>query len=169
MIYFTTFIFALFFTHIVRALPQGCNDPTRDLYHNDQYKPPNPNPGPLPPPLHATHSKRYDDPHAYTKGVACGTGLNGLAKKYPKFSDFPHYPFIGGAYDITPHSPNCGACWKLTNKKTNESISFIAIDHAPKGFTLSEKAYKKLTGGHHAGKDGVEVTAHKVPHTVCGI
>jgi hypothetical protein len=164
MIYFTTFILALFFTHIARAVPQGCNDPTPDLY-DAQYNAP---PGPLPPPLHATHDKKYDDPNGHTKHVACSDGKNGLAKRYPKFKDFPHYPFIGGAYDITPHSPNCGACWKLTNKKSNDSISFIAIDHADKGFTLSEVAYKKLGGG-KAGKGGVEVTAHKVPHTVCGI
>jgi hypothetical protein len=166
MIYFTTFILALFFTHIALALPQGCNDPTSDLYDNEQYIAPRPPPLPL---LPATHDKKYDNAHALTKSVVCADGQNGLAKRYPRFGDFPHYPYIGGVHDLSPHSPNCGACWKLTNKKTKESISFIAIDHAAHGFTLSGPAYKKLTGGHHAGKDGVEVEGHKVPHTVCGI
>jgi hypothetical protein len=172
MIYFTTFILALFFTHIARALPQGCNDPTPDLYANDPTPDMYDDNGqfnlPVPPPLHATHDKKYDNPHGDTKHVTCADGKNGLAKKYPKFDDFPHYPFIGGVHDLKPHSDGCGACWKLTNKKTNESISFIAIDHAAKGFTLSGKAYKKLGGGHHTGKEGVEVVGHKVPHSVCG-
>jgi hypothetical protein len=167
MIYFTTFILALFFTHIARALPQGCNDPTPDLYHNAQYKPPGPIP-PGKPRLHATRDKKYDDPRGQTKHVTCADGKNGLAKKYPKFSDFPEYPFIGGVHNLNPHSDNCGACWKLTNKKTNASVSFIAIDNAAHGFTLSGPAYKKL-GGDKAGKDGVEVEGHKVPHSDCRI
>jgi hypothetical protein len=171
MIYFTTFILALFFTHIARALPQGCNDPTPDLYDND------PTPDlydngqynlPVPPHLYATHDPKFDHPHGVTKNVTCADGKNGLAKRYPRFGDFPSYPFVGGAYDITPHSPNCGACWKLVNKKINVSISFIAIDYAPRGFTLSGPAYKKLSGG-HAGKEGVEVEGRKVPHAVCGL
>jgi hypothetical protein len=158
MIYFTTFILALFFTHIARALPQGCNDPTPDLYDNGQYNLPIPAP-----PLHATHDKTYDDPHGLTKNTPCSN----LAKRYPRFGDFPHYPYIGDAYDISRNSPNCGECWKLTNKK-NVSISFIALGYSSRGFSLSETAYKKLGGG-KAGKDGVEVEGRKVSHTVCGI
>jgi hypothetical protein len=162
MIYFTTFILALFFTHVARAVPQGCNDPTPDMYDNGQYN------LPVAPPLHATHDKKYDDAHGLTKSVVCADGKNGLGKRYPRFGDFPHYPYIGGVHDLASHSPDCGACWKLTNKKNNESISFIAIDHADHGFTLSGPAYRKLGGG-HSGKGGVEVEGHKVPHSVCGL
>jgi len=172
MIYLTTFILALFFTHIARALPQACHDSfspessTPDLYDDEQYT--FPMKDPIPAHLHATHDKKYDDAHGLTKDVVCSDGPNGLAKRYPRFGDFPHYPYIGGVHDLAWNSPNCGACWKLTNFKNNVSISFIAIDHAAHGFTLSGPAYRKLGGG-KTGKDGVEVEGHKVPHSVCGL
>ncbi len=43
--------------------------------------------------------------------------VNGLAARFLTFGDVPSFPFIGGALDVVWNSPNCGLCWKLTNRR----------------------------------------------------
>ena len=143
MIYFTTFILALFLSQIARAIPQACGDAV---------------PPELPTPVEqfnlslaltvVTHNKIYGDGNVPTKGVAC-------SKLYPpnfKFSNIPSFPRIGGASNIPrvppdPPGPPCGLCWKLTNIDNGKWASITAIDHADQGFVISEEAFKILTGG----------------------
>jgi hypothetical protein len=168
MLYHTTFILALFFTQIARALPQPCDD---DLF----FESPNPEPYDtevyeftIPSPLRTTYDGTYDKAHGSLNSVACSNGQNGLVSRFPTFGDIPSFPFIGGAFDIAWNSPNCGGCWKVTNKKNKKSIYITAIDTAGAGFNVAEAAFKKLNNG-QLGPGVLEVTAQKVPHTVCGL
>ncbi|KAI0279998.1 hypothetical protein BGY98DRAFT_376592 [Russula aff. rugulosa BPL654] len=97
----------------------------------------------------ATWDPKYDNPNGDTRALAC-SGY--LYPRYPYLKDAPDFPYIGGSYDIRrsqPHPPNCQKCWKLTNKKTQKSIFFIAIDDAKRGFVfaLSKASFIALSGG----------------------
>jgi hypothetical protein len=143
MIYFTTFIFALFLTHVTRALPQPS----------------------APTPLRATFDQTFDNPTGLLNNVACSNGDNGLAAKFPTFADLPTFPFIGGAFDVAWNSPNCGGCWEITNPANGASIFITAVDQAGAGFNIAEEAYKALNGGQLGG--GLDVVAQKVSPSIC--
>jgi Cerato-platanin len=160
MIYFTTFIFALFLSHIARAVP-ACGDAISfdDLY--DTY-------GVVDlVPHEVSWSAKYDDPNGDTSGVACSNGPHGLAPKYPHFKNFPDFPYIGGAFDTKFGSPNCGKCWKLTNQKTHKSIYFTAIDGTGDGFNIGKKAFIALNGG-SVGSGKLDAESQSVPGHFCG-
>jgi Cerato-platanin len=164
MIYFTTFILALFLAQIARALPQGsCRDPVypESSIPDDQF------PFPDPPPLMATYDPTFDNPQGSLNKVACSDGQNGLVSKYPTFDKLPTFPYIGGAYDIVWNSTNCGGCWRITNRANNWSIHIIAIDTSGAGFNIAEEAYRTLSGGGLG--DPLLVTAQKRSASVCGI
>ncbi len=148
MIYLTTFILSLFLSHIVCALPRGCDrliSPETETYQlgltydDTQYAQPSP--------LKATYDQTFDNPGGSVMGVACSDGLNGLAKTYPTFGNLPHFPYIGGAYDIVWNSTNCGSCWRITNTANNAIVFVTAIDTAGHGFNIATKAFKKLNDG----------------------
>src|SRR6266852_780625 len=142
MIYFTTFIFALFLSHIARAVPAcGDVDSSQDMYdaYGDEEL--------VIVPHKVTWDATYDNGNGDTKSVACSNGPHGLASKYPHFKNFPDFPYLGGAFDTKFGSPNCGKCWKLTDKKTHRSIYFTAIDAAGDGFNIGKKAFIALNGG----------------------
>lgn len=82
------------------------------------------------------------------------------------FGDIPSFPFIGGAFDIVPPSPNCGSCWNITNPATGMSIQMTAINLAPIGFTLAGRAYMVLTNG-DTSVPAINVVAHKLSTTPC--
>ena len=142
MIYFTTFIFALFLSQIARAVPQACGDvivpesPTPVEQFNI----------PVALATVVSYYNKYDHPYESTNTVAC----KNLTPRHPQFHNFPSFPRIGGAFDIG-HSPipgpNCGKCWKLTNLVNGHSIVITAIDHAYRGFIISENASMLLSGG----------------------
>jgi hypothetical protein len=168
MIYLTTFILALFLTQIARALPQACGDSiftessTLDPYGDELYG------FTIPSPLRATYDNTYDYPRGSLNSVACSNGDNGLAARFPTFVDLPTFPYIGGAFDIVWNSPNCGGCWKITNKAIHISIYITAIDTAGAGFNIGEVAFKTLNNG-QLGEGVLEVVAQKVPPSVCGL
>ena len=144
MIYFTTFILALFLPQIARALPQACGEviipelPTPV----DQYNFPIEAAAPLE--TVVIHNHKYDDPNASTNTVACKI----LEPTHHRFHNFPAFPRIGGAFDIGHSSgPNCGKCWRLHNVHNNHSIHITAIGHANHGFSISEHAFKLLSNG----------------------
>ena len=104
MIYFTTLIFTLLLSHIARAMP-ACGDVAspEDVYdtYDDElilatYK--------------VTWDATYDNPNGNTNGVACSNGPHGLAGAYPKFHNFPDFPYLGGAFDTKWGSANCRKC-----------------------------------------------------------
>jgi hypothetical protein len=167
MIYLTTFILTLFLAHIARALPRTCGDPafpdleTPDQYGDAQFD------FTIPSPLRTTYDNTFDNAQGSLNGVACSNGVNGLASRYPTFGDLPSFPHIGGAFDIVWNSPNCGGCWKITNKASQASIYITAIDTAGAGFNVAGAAYKELNSGRLGG--ALEVTAQKVPPSVCGL
>jgi hypothetical protein len=167
MLYLTTFILTLFLTQIARALPQPCDEPTfpdqstPDFYDDAVFD------FQIPSPLRATYDGTYDRERGSLNNVACSNGANGLVSRYPTFGKIPSFPYIGGAFDIVWNSPNCGGCWKITNKANHNSIYITAIDTAGAGFNIAEAAFKKLNDGHL--RDTLEVTAQKVPHRVCGL
>jgi Cerato-platanin len=141
MIYFTTFILALFLSQIAHALPQACGDiiTPESPTPVDQFN--------FPAAALETevkHNHKYDDPNASTNTVAC----NNFHAGHPKFHNFPTFPRIGGAFDIgLSPGPHCGRCWKLHNLHNNRSIIITAIDHAKHGFVISKEAFKLLSGG----------------------
>jgi Cerato-platanin len=141
MIYFTTFILALFLSQIARALPQVCGDviTPESPTSVDQF-----NIGAAALETEVRHNIKYDDPNTSTSSVVC----KNLHSGHHRFHDFPTFPCIGGAFDIGPTpGPNCGKCWKLHNPHNNHSILLTAIDHADHGFVVSDEAFKKLSGG----------------------
>lgn len=145
MIYLTTFFLTLFLTHVARALPRGCHDiissetdtNQHDFAYGDRQV------ALIPSPLKATFDQTYDNPNGSLNGVAC----YGLASTYPTFGNIPHFPYIGGAYDIASNFTNCGSCWRIINQANNAWIYITAIDTAGAGFNIAEEAFKALNNG----------------------
>ena len=163
MIHFNTFILTFLLSHIARAIP-ACGDAAslENLYdptYDDIQQP-------LITSYKVTWDGTYDNKHGDTNSVACSNGPHGLAHRYPHFKDFPDFPYIGGAFDVHWGSPNCGKCWRLHNKKTNKSISLIAIDADGGGFNIAKEAFIKLGG--NVGSGTLEAEAKEVPPSVCG-
>ena len=159
MIYFTSFIFTLLLTRVARAVP-ACGDVTS---FKEQYDTTYDN---AVAPYRVTWDVMYDNPDGNTNSVVC-SNVNGLAKKYPHFIDFPSFPRIGGAFDVKGDSNNCAKCWKLTDTKSGRSITFFAIDAFDRGFKIGKKAYVDLGGSLERGV--AEVEAQPVSGRLCGI
>jgi len=123
---------------------------------------------PTPTPLRATFDTTFDNKVGSLNGVACSNGENGLAARFPTFGDLPSFPFVGGAFDIVWNSPNCGACWALTNPATGTTINITAVDTAGAGFNIAKVAFDKLAGA-QSGLGAVDVVAKKVSPSVCGL
>jgi Cerato-platanin len=121
-----------------------------------------------PSPLRATYDSTFDNKSGSLNGVACSNGANGLAARFPTFGDIPSFPFIGGAFDVVWNSPNCGACWSVTNPSTDVSINMTAIDTAGAGFNIAKEAFEKLTGG-EISQGAIDVVASKVSPSACGL
>jgi hypothetical protein len=167
MIYLATFILTLFLTgtQIARALLQACGDPTPpesstpDPYGDPQFS--------ISAPVRATYDNTFDNPFGSMNNVACSNGKNGLAARFPKFINLPSFPNIGGAFDVSFNSPNCGGCWKIINLANNAEIYMIAIDSAA-GFNIGGVAFKKLNCG-QLGQGTLEVVGEKVAPCFCGL
>ena len=123
---------------------------------------------PTPSPLRATFDLTFDNKAGSLNGVACSNGENGLAARFPTFGDLPSFPFIGGAFDVAWNSPNCGACWALTNRANGVTINITAVDTAGAGFNIAKEAFDKLAGA-QSGLGAVDVVANKVSPSVCGL
>jgi hypothetical protein len=157
MIYLSSFVFTLLLAHTARAVP-ACGDvaPSRVTYGDTaqtvfapiEYK--------------VTWDNVYDNPNGKTKEVAC----ENLDKKYPIFKDFPNFPHIGGAFDITFDNSNCRKCWNLTDTKTKKHIYLTAIDGDKVGFNIAKEAFIALGGNPDAGT--LEATAFPVTADHCG-
>jgi hypothetical protein len=121
--------------------------------------------GPPPFPLHYTvsWSNEYDNKNGNTSKVACKT----LAHRFPHFKDFPHFPYIGGAWNIPRDPLLCGSCWNLTDLKTHKTISVTVIDHAKSGYNISKEAFNVLNGG-KLGSKTLQATAKQVDQKYCG-
>jgi len=162
MIYITTFIITLFFTHVVRALPGACGDglsygdgdAQRTVVPLQEFK--------------VTFDPTYDNAAGSMNTVACSNGQNGLASRFPTFGRVPNFAHIGGAFNVVWNSPNCGACWILTNPANNVAINFTAIDAAGVGFNIAESAFRQLNGG-VIGNGTLQVDARRVSPGVCGL
>ena len=140
MIYFTTFIFTLLLAHIACAVP-ACGDGASRPSPEDVYNPTYDNEQLILTDCKLPWDPKYDNPKGDTKTLACSD----LASRYPRFGDFPSFPYIGAAFDIRePNSPNCGKCWKMTNMITHKTIFFTAVDSAKSGFVLSQHAHDVL-------------------------
>jgi hypothetical protein len=161
MIYFTTFIFTLLLAHIARAVP-ACGDVAslEEVFDTYDYEL-------VPDSRLATYKVTfdpiYDSPFFNTNGVACDT----LSGKYPQLKDFPIFPFLGGSFDAARDTPTCGKCWKLSSKKSGESIYITAIDKAGVGFNIAKTAFIELNGG-TLGAGTLEAEAVAVPRHFCG-
>jgi hypothetical protein len=158
MIYFTTFILALFLTQFACAQQQTCGDPrSPELLIQDEQQN-----LPIPATIHASHTKEYDNKN----GLLSKTECSNIAKHYKHFSNVPSFPRIGGYYNLKPHSSDCGDCWNVTNKATHKFIYITIIDGAEFGyFNLSEEAFKLLN--HNQLGKPIVVTAGKVPNSHC--
>ncbi len=165
MIYFTTLILTLLLSHIARAMPacDGASPSVEELYdlaYDDsafstpeelyEYDPTDEEGlAPLVATYHITWDGVYDNPNGNTDSVACSNGPHGLSSKYPHFHNFPHFPYLGGAFDTKWGSPNCGKCWELRYNKRH--IYVAAIDYAGNGFNIGKKAFIALNGGSIGG------------------
>jgi hypothetical protein len=176
-IYFATVIFALFFTPVAHGLPQQppSNVPTPSASSVTPTCPVSP-PGtassspPIstPSPLRATYDPTFDNSAGSMNGVACSNGPNGLASRFPTFGSVPSFPFIGGAFDVQWNSPNCGACWNITNPTLGTSVHIVAIDTSGVGFNLARQVFSELNDG-NVDAGVIEVTATKIAPSVCGL
>ncbi|KAI0304605.1 Cerato-platanin, partial [Russula brevipes] len=110
----------------------------------------------------------FDNKAGSMNGVACSDGQNGLAARFPTFGDVPSFPFVGGAFDVVWNSPNCGACWSVTNKATGVSVNITAIDTAGAGFNIAQEAFVQLNGG-SIGQGVLDVVANKISTSACGL
>ena len=166
MIYFTAFILTILLSHIARATP-ACGDVAspEELYDptfaDAQHA--------LPIIVYnVTWSSRYDNKNGDTNKVVCNTGPYGLAKRYPHYKDFPHFPYIGGAWNVKWGSQYCGSCWNLTNLKNHKTISVTVIDSARADYyNISKEAYTKLNGG-SGGSGTLQAEAKHVDSKYCG-
>jgi hypothetical protein len=157
MIYFTTFILALFLTQIACAQSQTCGDAV-----SPELSTPDEQHVFIPIPLHATHAKKYDD----KEGLLNSTHCPKIAEHYKHFHNIPDFPRIGGAYDIRNNPTNCGACWNITNRENHKSIFLTAIDSANIGFfNISEEAFKLLNKGNLGPP--LSVSAVRAPPSFC--
>ena len=163
MIFPTAIILSLFLTSIARALPQGCQDSitpklsTSDAGHDFLYSEFR----------RLTYDPKYDESTRSTYTVSCSDGPNGLAGRYPTFDRFPTFPHIGGAFNVVWGSPNCGACWLLTNPENGKSIRMAAIDHVDEGFNTAKSAFEELGGDIQKGS--LQVDSVLLPPNACGI
>jgi hypothetical protein len=173
MIYFTTFILTLLLSHIARATSacdssEELHNPYADSAQRDQdtLAPPHPPPPPPPTLYDVTWAGKYANKSGDTKSVTCSN----LAKQYPHFGNFPHFPYIGGAWNIVnKDSKLCGTCWNLTDPKTRKTIFIILIDHAkvtkPGWYNTSQVAFNALNGGHPGNV--LQATAKEVDSRYC--
>jgi len=116
--------------------------------------------------VRATFDTTYDNPTGSLNNVACSSGANGLAAKFPTFSDLPTFPYIGGAPGVVWNSPNCGGCWKLTSTTTGIWIIMTAVDSSST-FNLAQEAFATLNGG-QVGQGVLNgVVAEQVPSYFC--
>jgi hypothetical protein len=159
MIYFTSFIFTLLLAHVARAVP-ACDDVASPQVLYDDIEQPLAI-------YKVTWDSVYDNPEGSTDKVACSNGPHGLVAKYPHFKNFPDFPHLGGAFDVKWGSPNCGKCWKLTEKKSKRFIYFTAIDATKSGFNIGKKVFIELNGG-TVGAGTLEAEAVSVAGHFCG-
>ena len=117
--------------------------------------------------VRATFDASYDNPSGSLNNVACSNGGNGLAALFPTFGNVPTFPFIGGVPGVVFNSPNCGGCWKLTNK-TGASLIMTAVDSAGSSFNLATEAFKILNGG-QIGQGVMELDAKEIDRSACGL
>ena len=110
-----------------------------------------------------TWDSYYDRKNVKTDHVTCSN----LSRRYPYFKDFPHFPYIGGAYNVKWGSPYCGTCWNLTNLKTKRTISIAVIDHTYNGYNISKEAFNVLNGGKLGGRTLLAEAKQVAPH-YCG-
>ena len=165
MIYFTTFILTLLLSHIARATPT-CGDVTspEELY-NPTYTNAQEAQHALPIVVYnVTWTNKYDNKNGDTKHAACSI----LAHRYPHYKDFPHFPYIGAAWNAQKDSAYCGSCWNLTNLKTHKTISIIPMDSAKSGYNISKEAFNVLNGG-KLGSSWLQAEAKQVDPHFCGI
>ena len=122
---------------------------------------------PFPSTFKVTWDATYDNPEGNTDSVACSNGPHGLAAEYPHFKNFPDFPYLGGAFNTKFGSPNCGKCWKLTDKTSKRFIYFTAIDAAGTGFNIGKTVFIELNGG-ELGSGTLEAEAVSVAGHFCG-
>jgi hypothetical protein len=134
MIYFTTFIFTLFLSHIARATPACGNIVSPEELNNPTHADAQIAQHALPIIANnVTWSNEFDNPNGDTSKVECSH----YARSYKHFRDFPSFPYIGGA-SFVKFDKNCGKCWNLTNLRNNKSI-FIT-PYRPLGHPLQDRA-----------------------------
>jgi hypothetical protein len=70
------------------------------------------------------YDNTYDNSQGSVNGVGCSDGEHGLAARFSTFGGNLPSSHIGGVFGIAWNSPNCGACWKITNKANNAAILY---------------------------------------------
>jgi hypothetical protein len=158
MIFPAAFIFTLFLTHIVRALPQasgGSINPVSSTLEVQDHSS-------IPVGLRSTLISKYDDPYFPTRDVTCSY----LADQFPRLGNIPSC-FIGGAFDVSPDFANCGDCWEISNPKNGKSIRMVAIDRVYRDTDLDigARAFMVLGDGEPEGE--LEVEARKIDSLDC--
>lgn len=176
MIYFATFIFTLLLAHIARAVPQAaCGYASPQEQYHATY-----DDGEQLAPSYPIYPVKVD--FKYQAGgtetswsITCKSGPYGpLESNYTTLSDFPSYPYIGGAIGAAFGFPSCGQCWMLRNFGDNSRfIYLLAVDEDNDGFTIGYRAFYDLTGEPRNKppnpQEPVTVEALEVPYYFCGL
>jgi len=117
--------------------------------------------------MQMTYDPVYDNPSGNLNSVACSDGPNGLITKYgwTTFSQIPAFTHIGGSFQISYNSPNCGNCYKLTNPSNGNSCHMLGIDYADQGFNVATSVFTELVGSTAPGN--VQVNWRVVPDWFC--
>jgi len=115
------------------------------------------------------YDTRFDDGSLPLSDFACSDGVNGLESKgYATLGALPTFPNIGGVYTVTGwNSAECGSCYEVSYGST--TVAILAVDASKVGFTVSQEAMDKLTGGLAADLGRVDVSATQVNVSVCGL
>jgi len=157
-----TLILALFLAPIARTVPQPCRNSifSESSTPVGQYDLGLGGPQPLDATYTAVYNPIYDDIESL-----CDVACSNLEPFYPKISDIPFFPFLGGAINTTYHSKNCGAIWRLTNIETDHHIDFVSIDDSS-SLGLSKAAFLSVGGELSVGYVIVdaEIIGH-IPHS----
>jgi hypothetical protein len=122
-----------------------------------------------------SYDTTYDNPKGSLSIVACSDGSHGLLTRgYTTFDTLPSFPHIGGS-DLVKgwNSPNCGSCYQITyanvTSGAKNTVNFLVIDVALRGFNGGKLMMDELTGGHAAEIGIANVTAKQVGSSVCGL
>ena len=174
MIYFTTFIFALLLAHVARAVPQAaCGHASPDSPQEQYYTTYDDSEQLAPLTYNLRPEAKYDSGSTSSATLTCKAKPYGpMGLSYYTFSNFPSFPYIGGAQGATFGNPSCGQCLRLNlpgAAASGRPIYMLVVDSSQSGLTIGKRAFDDLTGNPTNPPTSVQVEGAVVPAYLCGL